>query len=89
MQNAPIFAALLLLLSSTASMAAEPISSSEMCMARLDTHTKMLSESDSGPKADAMVKDLVEVFAHLCQTKAYDEALLVGDTIRGLLATEN
>jgi hypothetical protein len=89
MKHSTTLAALLLLLGSTTSMAAEPISSAEMCQARLDTHTKMLSETDSGPKANAMVKDLIEVFAHLCQTGAYDQALLVGDTIRGLLATEN
>lgn len=77
------------LFSATGALAAEPITSDEMCQARLETHKNMLASSDAGPKANKMVEDLVVVFANLCQSKSYDDALRVGDTIRGLLASEN
>ncbi|NNE24401.1 MAG: hypothetical protein HKN11_17505 [Rhizobiales bacterium] len=79
----------ILAFSATLAFSAKPISDQKACEARLKTHTEMLSESDAGERTDGMVADLLKVFEHLCDTKAYKEALWVGDTIRGLLATEN
>ena len=80
-----------LLIAGTASLAtaAEPIKDADMCKARLETHKAMLAESDAGARTDEMVGNLLNVFSHLCATEAYKEALWVGDTIRGLLASEN
>ena len=79
----------ILVISSTVALSAQVMSDQKACEARLTTHTEMLAESDSGEKADAMVADLLKVFEHLCDTKAFKEAAWVGNTIRGLLATEN
>ena len=78
-----------LVLSVTSAHSAQPISDQKACEARLKTHTEMLAESDSGEKTDALVNDLLKVFDHLCETKAFEEASRVGSTIRGLLATDD
>lgn len=82
-------AAAIVMSSTLVATAAEPIKDSAMCQARLATHQQMLASSDSGEKANNLVSNLIQVFEHLCETEAYDEALLVGNTIRGMLASEN
>ena len=84
-----MLAAALLAASTLSAVAAEPMTDKAMCEARLKTHQEMLKTSDAGKKAEGLVVNLLTVFEHLCETEDFDEALLVGNTIRGLLATEN
>jgi hypothetical protein len=79
----------ILVLGASLASAGEPITDAAMCQARLETHKTMLVSSDAGEKTNNHVANLIEVFSHLCETEAYDEALKVGDTIRGMLASEN
>lgn len=89
MLNRIVVVVSILVISATVALSAQMMSDQKACEARLKTHTEMLAESDSGEKTDAMVADLLQVFEHLCDTKAFKEALRVGDTIRGLLATDD
>ena len=64
------------------------ITDADKCRLEIETVKSLDEESDVGPKFDVIVKDLIGVLEHLCETKSYSEAADVGQALRIMLATE-
>lgn len=75
------------------SLTAGPAYSAEItdqnkCRSEVDIVKKMDDDNDVGPKFEPIVKNLIDVLEHLCETKAFDKAEEVASSIRGMLASE-
>ena len=67
---------------------AAEITDEAKCRSEIEIVKQMDSESDVGPKFEPIIKDMIGVLEHLCETKAFNEAEDVAAAIRGMLATE-